>query len=455
MSASTLLPAIKKETAANIMLMIPLALTQLASASLGITSIVIMGWSGATVLAAGTLAVHFFTFFNVFVGGLLTSASPLIAHSIGAGDQERAKRVAGQAIIIALSLGICGTVIAWHTPDFLELIGQPKELTAIAGPFAKANSLSFIPAILLLVYRNYGAAVGYPRLGLATIVVGIIVNAIVGYGTMFGRFGFPEYGLVGLGYTTASVNLLMFLILFALIQSRKDIALKFRHLLGREHFKSLWKIGIPIGLSGLGSVGTFVAVTFAIALMGNDQVVGHAIGLQAANVGFAILWGGAQATTIRIGRATGARNQQATEIAAWTGVTNGIAVAIMLATVFLIFRYQIVGLFLDHEIASNAASIESALAIMLAVAIYQVANGPQLVATSSLRGMRDTTVPFLISLTGYWVVGSAIATSLVMFTDLLANGIWFGMSAAVGISSTILFYRLRKLLPKALELTAD
>ena len=86
--------------------MIPLALTQLATTALGITNILIMGWSGSAALAAGKLSVHLFTFFSVFVGGLLTSASPLIAHSIGAGNPERAKRVAGEAINVALILAI-------------------------------------------------------------------------------------------------------------------------------------------------------------------------------------------------------------------------------------------------------------------------------------------------------------------------------------------------------------
>ena len=291
----------------------------------------------------------------------------------------------------------------------------------LTGPFARANSLSFLPSVLLLVYRNYAAAVGHSRLGLATILIGIVVNAII----------------------------------FTLVQRRSELALKWKHLAGREITKPLWRIGTPIGFSGLGSVGTFVGMTFIIALMGSEQVVGHAIGLQAANVGFAILWGGAQATTISIGRATGARNLAATQTAAWTGVANGVATAVILSTTFLVLRDQIVGLFLDYEVAANAASIEAALSVMLAIGIYQLANGPQLVATSSLRGLRDTTVPFVISLTGYWVVGASFAAILLRFTEPQAEGIWFAMSAAVAISSAILLYRLSRLLPRALELTSE
>lgn len=444
-----------EEVRINLLLMVPLALTQLASAAIGITSILIMGWSGAAALAAGTLAVHFFTFFNVFTGGLLTAASPLMAHSIGAGDFERAKRIAGQGIKVAIAIALVGTFITWHTADFLLVMGQSDELIDLAGPFAKANSLSFLPAILLLVLRNYAAAVGHPRLGLLTILIGIMVNALVGYGTMFGKFGFPELGLLGLGITSACVNFMMFVIIFTMVQGVPELRLSWRHLPGLDFVRPILRLGAPIGLSGLGTVGTFVAVTFVIAVMGSDQVVGHAIALQAANVGFAILWGGAQATTIRIGRATGARHQKAVQVAAWTGMLNGIAVSLVLSAIFLVFKTQIVGLFLDADVLANRDAIDAALAVMVAVGIYQLVNGPQLVATSALRGLRDTTVPFLISLSGYWVIGAMFAGVLGFMAGLQAAGIWFGLSGAVSISASILIYRLYRLLPRALELTSD
>ena len=435
--------------------MVPLALTQLAQAAIGVTSILIMGRGGVSALTAGTLAVHFFTFLSVFVGGLLTAASPLMAHSFGAAEPLRAKKIAGQSIAIAIAIGVVITLITWHTAEFLLLLGQSESLTEVAGPFAKANALGFIPSVLLLVFRNYAATAGHPRLGLLTISIGIVVNAFIGYSLMFGAFGFPQLGLLGLGLTSAGVNLLMFAIIFLMVQRLPELRLHWQHLKRTEFVRPILRIGLPIGLSGLGSVGTFVGATFFIALMGSDQVAGHAIALQAANVGFAILWGGAQATTIRIGWATGAGNQRATEIAAWTGMINGIVVACLLSTIFLLSRHAIVGIFLDFSIDSNRASIEVALSVMLAVSIYQLVNGPQLIATSALRGLRDTTVPFLISLSGYWVLGSVFAGGLGFAAGLGAVGIWFGLSGAVSISAAALVYRLYRLLPRALALTSD
>ena len=449
------LQAIAGEARHNLRLLGPLALTQLASTAIGITSVLYMGWSGTGALAAGTLALHFFVFFNVFSGGLLTAASPLMAHSFGAAAPERAKQIAGQNIVLASAVALVGTLVTWHTSDFLTLMGQPPSIATQADAFAKANALSFLPASLLLVLRNYAAAAGHPRFGLIAILLGISVNAVAGYGLMFGRFGLPELGLLGLGISVAGANVLMFLFVFTMVQRLDTLRIHLSHLGVGDFTRQIVRLGWPMGLSGLGSVGTFVAATFIIATMGGVQVAAHAIALQAQNVGFALLWGGAQATTIRMGWATGAGLQRETELAAWTGVATAMSTALLLCLIIAVFREPIIGLFLDETLPANRMTIAAAAAVMLAVAIYQLASGPMLVATSALRGLRDTKVPFLISLAGYWLVGGVFATGLSIGAGLEARGIWYGLFGGVLIAATTLFFRLRALLPRALELTAD
>jgi MATE family multidrug resistance protein len=447
--------AIADEAMQNLRLLGPLALTQLASTAIGITSVLYMGWSGSEALAAGTLALHFYVFFNVFSGGLLTAASPLMAHAFGAEAPERARQICGQNIVLASVIALVGTLITWHTSSFLTLMGQPDSVAVQADAFARANALSFLPASLLLVLRNYAAAAGYPRFGLLAILIGISANALVGYGLMFGRFGLPELGLLGLGMSVASTNVLMFGIVLFMVQRQASLRIRLSHLGVGAFTRQIVKLGWPMGLSGLGSVGTFVAATFVIATMGGTQVAAHAIALQAQNVGFALLWGGAQATTIRMGWATGAGLQRETERAAWTGVGTAVITALLLSLAIVMLREPIVDLFLDTSVPANAVTITAAMAVMLAVAVYQLASGPMLVATSALRGLRDTKIPFVISLGGYWLVGGVFAWWLAFSAGFQARGVWYGLCLGVLIAATILFLRLRVLLPRALVLTAD
>lgn len=449
------LRAIAGEAKRNLRLLGPLALTQLASTAMGITSVLYLGWSGTAALAAGTLALHFFVFFNVFSGGVLTAASPLLAHTFGAGAHERAKQIAGQSVVLAFAIALVGTLITWHTGEFLTLMGQPQSVVGQVDTFAKANALSFLPASLVLVLRNYAAAAGHPRFGLIAILLGISVNALVGYGLMFGRFGLPELGLLGLGLSVTGANVLMFLIIFIMVQRVPALRIHTSHLGIGDFTRQIVKLGWPMGLSGLGSVGTFVAATFLIAGMGGTQVAAHAIALQAQNVGFALLWGGAQATTIRMGWATGAGLQRETELAAWTGVGTGVSTALLLCLAIALLREPIIGLFLGESGSVNATAIAAAIPVMSAVAVYQLASGPMLVATSALRGLRDTKIPFLVSLSGYWLIGGTFAAVLSFGAGLQARGIWYGLFIGVLIAAATLLFRLRSLLPRALELTAS
>ncbi len=443
------------EAGANFTLLWPLALTQIATAAIGITDILMMGWLGPAPLAAGTLSVHFFTIISVMFGGLLTSASPLMAHRVGADRYDDAKRILGQSLKIAAALSVVLTFVVWHTPVILGWLGQPAALAQLGADFTHAMAVGFGPAIFMLLLRNYAAACGRPNLGLPVLFLGIVTNAFGNYVLMFGEFGFPTWGLMGAGAATSlSYFVMMFAIIF-LIQRKRKLRLTRAAFIGLDHIGELLKLGIPISLMGLALVGTFLAATMAIGIFGTSQIAGHAIALQSANVGFALLWGGAQATTVRVGWAVGAGKQAATERAAWVGMGVGLIVSTLLATVVFFGRHEIVDLFLDIDSPDNQSTVTIALTIMMITAAYQLANGPQLVASSALRGLKDMRIPMLVILITYWIGGSSAAYLFAFVFELRAAGIWLGLTLAVAVSATIMTWRLRRMLPGAIERLAN
>ena len=435
------------EARANFSLLWPLALTQLAATAIAVTDILMMGWLGSDALAAGTLALHFFTILSVAIGGLLTVASPLMAHQVGAGMPDEAKRILVQALKIALAISAVLTVLAWNTRDVLILLGQPAELAASGSAYAKANALAFAPAMVVLLLRNYAATRGRPNLGLTVLIVGICANAVGNYGLMYGAFGLPELGLTGIGAATSLAFAVMTLVVVALVQSDRDLRLGLGNLPGRDHIGELLRLGWPICLTGSAQVGTFLAATLAIGGFGAAQIAGHAIALQSASVGFALMWGGAQASTVRVSWALGGGRQRATERAAWVGMANGMILAALLAGLVFFLRHQIVGLFLEVDRAANLATIAVALEIMVIAAAYQIINAPQLVGSAVLRGLKDTRVPMQIIITTYWLLGAALADILAFQLELQAAGIWLGLTAAVAVSGVIMTLRLFRMLP--------
>src|SRR3546814_16852046 len=64
----------------------------------------------------------------------------------------------------------------------------------------------------------------------------------------------------------------------------------------------------------------------------------------------------------------------------------------------------------------------------LIAALFQVADGAQVVAQGMLRGLHDTFVPMLFALFGYWVIGIGVGAWLAFERDWGGVGIWTGVA---------------------------
>ena len=66
----------RDEIRATLALAWPLILTNIAQALIHVTDVVLLGWAGPSVLAAGTLGVNIFLAFLIFGIGLVTATAP-------------------------------------------------------------------------------------------------------------------------------------------------------------------------------------------------------------------------------------------------------------------------------------------------------------------------------------------------------------------------------------------
>jgi len=73
-------------------------------------------------------------------------------------------------------------------------------------------------------------------------------------------------------------------------------------------------------------------------------------------------------------------------------------------------------------------------------------DGIQLCSAGSLRGLKDTSIPMLLSILSYWVVGFPLGYTLAL-TDLItlplgAKGFWIGLLFGLSLSAVFMSIRL-------------
>ncbi len=435
-----------KEAQGLITLATPLALGHLAAIAIGTTDIVMMGWLGPEQLAAGSLAGSLYSLFYYLGLGVLTATAPLAAQAIGGRRFREARRVIRQGLWAALALSLPVGLLIWHGGAFLALIGQGPETVDLGRGYLQSLVWGFLPAMGLVVLRAFVTAHERPGAALVITLCGIAVNALANTGLMFGHFGLPHLELVGAGISSALVNSFMFLALLGFCL--RDRRLRRYKLLGRlwqpdwPRFREILRVGIPIGLMNLGEMGAFIASTFLVGLFGTAALAAHAIALQTAGILFMIPWGLSQAATVRVGRAVGAGRHAAAGRSGSCALGLAALFGCLAAVALWAAGPSIAGLFLDSREAVNTEAIELAVGYLAIVALFQLADAPEVVAGGVLRGHKDTRVPMQITLFGYWVVAPTRAVALAIGFGLGGLGVWAALAAAMALVSLLLTRRL-------------
>ena len=79
--------------------------------------------------------------------------------------------------------------------------------------------------------------------------------------------------------------------------------------------------------------------------------------------------------------------------------------------------------------------------LLTLAAFFQFADGTQVVAMGSLRGLQDTRVPMLLAMLAYWLLGVPLGAWLAFGCGLGVPGIWIGLMAGLTVAAVLLTTR--------------
>jgi multidrug resistance protein, MATE family len=425
----------------------PLVLATIAQNALITSDVILMGWMGSEALAGGALGTNLYFAFLIFGIGLINATSPMIAEELGRKRHSvrEVRRTVRQGLWAAVTVAIPIWIVAWNGEKILLAIGQEPGLAHNAGAYIRALQWSLLPLLLFLVLRSFLAALERPGWALFIGLLAIPVNFGAAYALMFGSFGLPALGLVGAGLGTVLSSTFMFVALALVIAFHPR--LKRYHIFGRfwradwPRYRTLWQIGLPIGLTLTFEVTIFNAAAMLMGRIGASELAAHAIALQIASFCFSVPLGIGQAVTVRVGRAYGARDAAGVTRAGWTSFALGTGFMTVTASLMLFAPHFLIGAFLDVSDPKNALVIDLARSFLVLAAIFQLADGAQAVGAGMLRGLQDTRVPMLYAALGYWGIGLPLGAILAFGTNLRGVGIWIGLATALAVVALLMLWR--------------
>ncbi len=434
------------ELRATLRLAWPLILANLTQQLIQATDVLLMGRLGATELAAATLALNLTFTFNLFLFGLITASSPMMASALGqrsnnVRDVRRTFRAGAWLLIFALPPY---WLLLWHVGDFMRAFGESEELARQGQTFLRAYMWCTAPWLLFQLLRNFVAALERPRVVLWLSLGGIGLNALLSWSLIFGHFGLPALGLVGGGIGSTITWSILCVALVIVTSSHRHFR-RFR-LFGnwwRFDGQRTWamvRLGFPIGITMALEMGVFALAAYFMGWIGAPAVAAHAVALQIAALTFMVPLGLGQAATVRVGLAFGRRDPGGITRAGWTAWLAGVGFMAVMAVAIWAAPHRLVTLFLD-DTAGNAVVIALAVSFLKVAAAFQLVDGAQVIGAGMLRGLHDTRWPLLFAAFGYWGVGLGIGSWLAFGADWKGLGIWVGLASGLAAVAILMLAR--------------
>jgi MATE family multidrug resistance protein len=117
-------------------------------------------------------------------------------------------------------------------------------------------------------------------------------------------------------------------------------------------------------------------------------------------------------------------------------IACGVAVSVMAfsAVAFWFAPHALARLF-----TPEAPVIDAAVTLIRIAAVFQLADGTQVVSAGALRGAADTTFPLVANVAVHWGIGLPLALFLAFHRGFGPPGLWYGLTAGlVGIAIALL-----------------
>ena len=422
---------------------LPLIGGHLAQFVIGLTDTVMMGWYGVEALAALVLGSTVFFVIFLMGSGFAWAVMPLVASAEAEEDEVTIRRVTRMGMWLSVLFGLAFLPLFWFSAPVLIALGQDPALAADAQIYLRITGIAVIPALLVMVMKSYLAALERTSVVFWITAIAALGNGLANYMLIFGNWGAPELGVAGAAWASMVVQVIS--LMGVVIYARTTLP---------EHnlFQRLWRpdfdvmarvtrMGVPIGLTNLAEVGLFAASSIMMGWLGTIALAAHGIVLQVATAAFMVHLGLSNAATVRAGNAFGRRDSAHLKRGAWTVIALSGTMAALSIIIFLTLPTPLINLFLAENEPDRAAILEIGIGLMAMAALFQLADGAQVLALGLLRGVQDTTVPMIMAAISYWGLGLSAAWVFGFVLGWGGTGVWFGLVIGLAAAAVMMMTR--------------
>lgn len=371
--------------------------------------------------------------------GLLTGTIVMTAQALGASRRLECGAVWRRSLPYALVIGLIFLALSQAGSSFFRLTGESAALVPEAGRIVAILGFGMPGAMLFTTTALFLEGIKRPLPGMIVMIGANLMNLVLDWILVWGRFGLPALGAAGSAWSTTIVRWTMALVLIVYVTAMRDgpahgVPGRIRGWL--RDGAAQRRLGYAAGLSICLEASAFSSLTLFAGYLGARAIAIFAIGMNLLSIPFMAALGIGVATAVAVGFAHGRRDRHDTVLAGWVGLGTA---ALALAPVCLLYRalpVTMAGLY-----TGDATLIAVTAPLIAFSALILIADGGQTVMASALRGRGDSWTPTALHLVSYYGVMVPVSAWLAFGLHHGVAGLFQGILVASLVSVSVLSVR--------------
>ena len=421
----------------------PVLVTQVGIIIVSFADTMMVGAYGLNELAASAFVNSLFLVSMVMLMGFAGGVTPIIGALYGQGDHEEGGRMLRASLLVNLGVAAVFIIIMGILYCFLGLFGQDPEIMPISGEYYLIILPAMLPMAVFNCFQQTANGVTDTATPMWIILGADCLNVLGNYLLIFGKWGFPELGLAGAGWSTLLSRTAAATAIVCVFAGAKKYRPYWNMLMrghsGFERRMKVWKTSYPLMVQsgvecGLWSFGAVVSGWFGKVELAAYQVM-NTIG----QLGFMTYMSFGWATSIKVANYTGVKDFASVRKVTNAGLHMILALATLASLAFLFFTDEMV-----HMFTPEASVAAYAILMIPPLVLYQYCDGIQLTYVNALRGTSKVKPLLWISIVSYLVAGITSLWLLAVVCEMETVGVYYSFSVALLTASILLVLTFRK-----------
>lgn len=353
-------------------LMLPMMLQNLLNAAVNSVDVVMLNFVGESAIAAVSLAAQYANVLFMVFYGLGTGATMLCAQYFGKGDLRAVETVQGIALRFSMGIASLFALAALAVPEFMmQVFTSDPQLIALGADYLRILSISYLCWGIIEVYLSVLRSVGRVAIGTVLNTIAVLLNVLLNAVFIFGFFGAPKLGIVGVAIATSISRVIELALCFLVSHRSTSIKLKFSMLFVRNKllFADFVRLSLPaLANDVVWGVG-FSMYSVILGHLSAEAVAANSFAIVVRNLGSVLCFGQANAGGILLGQLIGENKLQEAKTAAKRVVKLTVVGGILGGLVILAIRPLVL------QYADLSATAMGYLSAMLLINSYYIFGG--------------------------------------------------------------------------------